>query len=82
MKPGYQTTEFWVTILTQIIAILVLTGKISASDAGMLKDSLAQIVEHGAALIASAAVVYKYIQSRTDVKMIEGGKGFVLPPSK
>lgn len=67
-KPGYLTTEFWVTVVTQIVTVLVLTGAVKAADAADLKDATSKAVVSAAALIASAATVWRYIASRTSVK--------------
>lgn len=80
MKPGYLTTEFWLTAAMQLIALLVLLGKVSPSDAAMLKDTVSQLIatvgdllKDAAAVAAAAAVLWKYIQSRTTMKLNEMG---------
>jgi uncharacterized membrane protein len=60
VKPGYQTTEFWVTILTNIIGIVALFHPVNASVTGNI-PAIAGIL----AMIAGNVV---YILSRGQVK--------------
>jgi|GEM_PF-2592692 len=63
LKPGYQTTEFWQTLLVDIVAIMTLFGvHIPNSDATI--NALATI----AALLASALVTHSYTRGRSMLK--------------
>ncbi len=65
MKAGWKTTEFWVTILTQLVGFGVLSGVIPVevqSDAG-------DTVVNGGAFITSILAVWRYIKGRSDVKV-------------
>lgn len=68
MKPGWQTSEFWVTCITQVLAIMVGAGVVPQGDSPSLSAALQGIVNGAAAVIASAAVVVTYIMSRTRIK--------------
>ena len=43
MKPGFKTTEFWLTVIAQFISLLVMTGMIPQSDTGLLNDAAGKI---------------------------------------
>ncbi len=55
-KPGYKTTEFWVTVVCQILGILALAGVISPEQNTALADGVSQIV--GAVVTALATFGY------------------------
>lgn len=67
-KPGWMTTEFWLALVTQGVALLVLFGIVSVVEKDTVTGTLGRAVENAFALAASAAAIWKYIQSRTDVK--------------
>ncbi|HEV3444683.1 MAG TPA: hypothetical protein VG099_08580 [Gemmataceae bacterium] len=64
MKSGFKTTEFWLTLVAQLISLLVMTGAIPQADTGMLNESASKI----AAGVVAALTLCKYIHSRTLVK--------------
>src|SRR5438309_644746 len=64
MKPGWKTTEFYVTLLTAIPGLLVAAGVVPTSDMPLLSDAASKI----AGGIIAAVAVAKYIGSRTHVK--------------
>lgn len=68
MKPGWQSSEFWITLLGQVLAVLALTGAINVGDRAQLETALTNAVTAIFALSASAAVVIRYIRSRTELK--------------
>ena len=60
MRPGYKTTEFWLTILSNLSTIIgALTGVIPP--------------EKAAIIIAAINAIYGFL--RTVTKSIEGNKG-------
>lgn len=71
VKPGYATTEFWLSVVTAVIGFLVLSGAIpgldqSAGDAA--SSAIAQIVEGVVALVSIVTAVISYNQGRAKVK--------------
>jgi hypothetical protein len=68
MKPGYLTTEFWVTLVGQLIAILATVGVLSAHDASTLTEAATRITTAAFTLGSSAAVVIHYVKARTSLK--------------
>lgn len=71
VKPGYKTTEFWVTLITNVITALVLTGLLTQTEAEVLNQATAAMVVGLIALITNGLIVFTYIRSRTDVKLQE-----------
>jgi len=69
-RTGLFTTEFWITLITQALAVLALTGIITGGDATMLSDALSKCVTAGGIFVANAWVVVRYIQSRTHLKQL------------
>jgi hypothetical protein len=69
LKPGFRTTEFWLTLGTFLVSGFVLTGVIAQGN----QDTVGQIVTHAitsVGLVAGqAAIVYKYISGRNKKKV-------------
>ena len=64
MKPGWKTTEFWLTALSGAPALLVAAGLIPISDQQTVSAYISKIVS---GLIATVALA-KYIHGRALVK--------------
>ncbi|MCL4389831.1 MAG: hypothetical protein M1484_04500 [Patescibacteria group bacterium] len=64
LKPGYQSTEFYVTLISQAIGILALTGVVIPDQIGELSKAIITII--GALISIVPAVVY--IFNRTWLK--------------
>lgn len=64
LKSGWKTSEFWVQLFTQIIALLVVLGVLSSSKA----DSITEVVASVGAAIASAVSGSVYSMGRTKLK--------------
>lgn len=71
MKPGYKTTEFWVTavvnIVAAVVALLGVRGLVTAEE-GDAYIAVAGAIASAVAPLAAAFVTGRYINSRTDVK--------------
>jgi len=67
-RSGLRTTEFWITIVTQALALLTLLGVVASPDADTLRDALIKCVTSAGVFLANAWVVVRYIQSRTIIK--------------
>lgn len=68
VKPGWQTTEFWLMLVAQLAPLAVLFKIIPQDDIKTVQDTLSHAIQNVAALLASAAAIWKYIQSRGAVK--------------
>jgi hypothetical protein len=68
LRPGWQTSEFWIALLNQLLGLLVLVGVLAPAD----RDQFGPALGNGAVaiftLLGSVAVVWKYIHSRTALK--------------
>lgn len=71
MKPGYKTTEFWVTAIVNIaaavVAILAARGLL-ATDEGDLWVSLVQALATAIAPVVMGIVTAAYTNARAKVK--------------
>ena len=65
VKPGYQTTEFWVTVGMNIIPILGLIGIIEIGAVGGVQEAWSGAVAN----VAGAITAVLYIWSRRSVKI-------------
>ena len=69
LKPGYKTTEFWLTVAVQILPMLVIFNVLSQPEADTLSQSIQQAVQAVAALATALAPIWRYIESRKAVKL-------------
>lgn len=67
IKSGFISSEFWATMVVQLIGIAVAFGWIEAKDAPMLGDIITRVIEGVTALIA----IVVYIKGRLDLKKIQ-----------
>lgn len=68
-KPGWKTTEFWVTTGTSVATVTVLVlSLLGGGDASGLHDAIVKAFAAIGSLVMSAVVIWKYIASRTQVK--------------
>ena len=67
-KPGYKTSEFWVTLISFVCSGLYLIGIISFEDSNSTTDVLAHAVESIILIAGQAAIFIGYIRSRSVVK--------------
>lgn len=71
VKPGYRTTEFWLSLFAALVGFLVLSGVVPGLDTATgndLVDAVTKIVEGVVALIAITGPLMGYIRSRGEVK--------------
>lgn len=64
VKPGYMTTEFWVTVLVQIVSILSISGVFTTEQATQWQ----KVAEVGGGLIAMIISNVAYAMSRAKTK--------------
>ena len=65
IKPGYKTTEFYLTVIMQVITLLVLTGVILPDEQTTVETAASQAI----ALVGSLVTIAGYIKSRSTVKV-------------
>lgn len=68
MKPGYKTTEFYLTIVGQVLSLLAVLGIINASDVQPMYQIIGEMIAAGVVVVAGAWQVVSYIKSRTELK--------------
>lgn len=68
MKPGWQSSEFWITLLGQLLTLLVLTGTVSIGDKDKLETAVTNMVTAIFTIISSGVIVVRYIRSRSELK--------------
>jgi hypothetical protein len=64
MKPGYQTSEFWVTLGGTIVSLLVMAGFLEPSKSG----EIAALVTQAIGGIVALGSIISYVLSRTELK--------------
>ena len=64
IKPGYKSTEFWVTIAVQIIGILATSGVFTIGQADALSKAAVQI----GGVLAMVGSAFGYSMSRGKAK--------------
>ena len=83
-RPGWQTTEFWTTMIGQVLSLLTIVGVLKGADAATLQDALGKCITAIVVLVANSWVVVRYIQSRTRLKesgaRTAGALPFILLP--
>lgn len=74
VKSGYKTSEFWFTLVSFIFSGLYLTGILTENEH---KEQLIEVVSHAVEsciLISGQLIIlYKYINSRSQIKKAEVG---------
>lgn len=71
VKPGFKSSEFVAVATmaaTNFIALLVLLGYVAPAESQMLGQAIGSLIASAAALVTNGLVVWKYVQSRTEVK--------------
>ena len=68
MKAGMWTTEFWLTLISQVLGLLAVLGIIQASEIGTLEDALGKCVTAVFLFLTNAWIVVNYIKGRVMLK--------------
>jgi hypothetical protein len=74
IKPGYKTSEFWLTVVSFIFSGLYLVGLLD--DHSQKEDLIAETsrgVEAFILIVGQLAVLFRYIKGRTEIKKIWWG---------
>jgi len=75
MKPGFLTSEFWVTAAIEVVGLIALFGGFTPEQSAMLNTDIPQmgalaqkiitdVIAFGSMIVAA----YKYITGRSEVK--------------
>lgn len=68
IKPGYQTSEFWVVLATKLVALAVLFGVVKPDAAETLSAALTQCVTAAFVVGGVIAVSLTYMRGRHSQK--------------
>ena len=68
MKPGWKTSEFYVTIITALSSIAVAFGVLSQAEATELAAAVGQVVAAVIGLVGAVLPVVAYVKGRSAVK--------------
>lgn len=68
LKPGYQTSEFWLTLVANLLPIVVLMGFLTTEESQLIQDQIVQVVALGSPFIVATASLIMYIYSRVKIK--------------
>lgn len=64
MKPGYKTTEYWLTVVATLVSLLGATGVIGPSDTSTLAALGKDVILGGVALVS----IVSYVAGRMKLK--------------
>lgn len=67
-KPGWKTTEFWMTLGMSLISVGVIVLQLTPAQQAEAGEHWSKTVTAVTALIGSVAMVWRYIESRRAVK--------------
>ena len=68
IKPGWQTSEFWMTIASSILGMLALFGVVSQEEVDSIVAIVQSLVTALIGLALAIAPIITYIKSRAEVK--------------
>lgn len=68
VKPGWQTTEFWQTLILQGLALATILGFLSPADSAGIGSNITNMIEHVIALLVAGGTVVHYITGRNKAK--------------
>src|SRR5437016_2952045 len=69
-KPGWQTTEWWTTTISQVLAVLTVFGILAPTEAHTLEGALTKIVAAAFLLATNAWTVVHSIKGRVTLKTL------------
>jgi len=64
MKPGFKTSEFWLTVIAQLLGVLALTGVVTPEQVTEFNKLAVQVIGGCIQLVTLVA----YIMGRSKVK--------------
>lgn len=67
-KPGYQTSELWLSVLSMALTVLAGYGVIKSTDVNPIINAVAAIYTGGVAMLTFYAIVRSYGQGRVAIK--------------
>lgn len=68
MKAGWKTSEFWLTVVSSVLAVMVVAGAVKPDESATLSQAVQTAITAVGVVVSNAAIVWNYIKSRTDAK--------------
>jgi hypothetical protein len=68
VKPGWKTSEWWTTMIGQVLNVLALVSVVSFSDVQMLTQTTGGMVSAAFMFSTNALTLIHYIQGRVKLK--------------
>ena len=68
MKPGWKTSEFWIALVTKLLAVLCVGGVITTANEQHMVETFTKAIMGVFSILAAAKVVSEYIKGRSSVK--------------
>jgi len=68
MKPGFKTSEFWLTVLAGVFGVVVLFGALTGSEADSIVAAVELLIKSVTGLVVALAPLIAYIKGRAEVK--------------
>ena len=62
VKPGWKTTEFWVTVVAQILGIMALSGVITPEASGEMAGAVEQVT--GGVMVLISQISYAIARAK------------------
>lgn len=74
IKPGYKTSEFWLTCATLVVSLLVMFKLVGPGDHQSLVDVVGSGFEWLACLLPQSFILVKYFKARSAARIAEQQK--------
>lgn len=68
MKPGWQTSEFWTTMITKVIGVCITYGVFTASQGQQWQIGLSNAAAGVFAIVSLASLAKTYVDGRNKLK--------------
>lgn len=80
LKPGWQSSEFWVATSSQVVAALVAFGVLTQSDTSVINAWVGKMAAALGAVICLSVTAWRYVDRRTELKKgkMKKDEGFPL----
>ena len=72
MKPGYKTSEFYVTIFAALGSLAVAFGVLAQAEADRLSTAIGQLASAIIVLVGAVQPIVAYVKGRAEVKAANG----------
>ena len=74
-KPGWRTTEFWMSIVASLIGVFAATGAFTPEQASALNQGMTEIVGTLTPVLAAFGYTLSRGQAKKGIRPTNGGNG-------